>query len=269
MSLLIATVLDNRQVVPATFLLSLETPTLAQAGRPGQFVMVRCAGDYTYDPLLRRPLALHRIDREGGQVDLLVRVAGRGTAWLAARQPGDRLDLLGPLGQPFSLRDKTSNLLLVAGGMGIAPLRAVAEEALSRACAVVLALGARSSSELYPPQLLSPQIEVHVTTDDGSAGRCGPVIDLLADPDLDLLVWADQVMACGPRPMLACLPDLIRDRRLVWERDFAQVSLEERMACGIGACLGCVTPTRRGFQRVCREGPVFDLKDLVWDGAGA
>jgi dihydroorotate dehydrogenase electron transfer subunit len=224
--------------------------------------MVRCGEPGTSDPLLGRPLALHRIDRQAGHVELLVRVVGRGTAWLVVRQPGDPLEMLGPLGEGFALNRKTGNLLLVAGGMGIAPLRAVADEALEKGCSVVLAMGARTAGELYPAPLLPPQIEVHLATDDGSAGRRGLVSDLLSDPDLALLTWADQVMACGPNAMLDNLAEAIRAGRMRWRRGFAQVSLEERMACGVGACLGCVVRTRKGYQRVCREGPVFDLKDI-------
>lgn len=263
--MLSAVVLDNQQVMPATFLLRLQAPDLALAAQPGQFAMVRCAEEGALDPFLRRPLAFHRIDRVRGEVELLLRVVGRGTAWLATRRPGDGLDLMGPLGQGFSLRSQTEHLLLIAGGMGIAPLKAIAEQALGRGCAVVLALGARSRHELYPSALLPPQIELHLATDDGSAGVCGPVISLLSSSEPALLDWADQLMACGPRPMLACLPQVIQAGRLLWQRDFAQVSLEERMACGVGACLGCVVPTRWGMKRACRDGPVFDLKDVLWD----
>lgn len=254
---------EKQQVMPATFLLRLEAPALARAGRPGQFVMVRCADPRSTDPLLRRPLALHRLHPEQGSLELLVRVVGRGTAWLAARAPGDTFDLLGPLGQGFALPRPGRNLLLVAGGIGIAPLVAVADEALARGCAVVLALGARTAAELYPATLLPPEVELHVATDDGSAGRQATVIELLRDPDLGLLPWADQLMACGPRPMLVELSAAVRAGRLRWRTGFAQVSLEERMACGVGACLGCVVPTRQGYRRVCRDGPVFDLKDLL------
>jgi dihydroorotate dehydrogenase electron transfer subunit len=257
------TVLDNREVMPAVFLLRLRAPALARDGRPGQFVMARCAEEGSSDPFLRRPLALHRIARDQGEVELLVRVVGRGTGWLAVRRPGDSLDLFGPLGQGFVLERKARNFLLVAGGMGIAPLAALAEEALARDGAVVLALGAHTASELYPAVLLPPQVELHLATDDGSAGRRGLVTDLLADPGLALLSWADQMMACGPRPMLACLPGIVRAGRLRWRKGFAQIALEERMACGVGVCLGCVTSTRRGLLRVCQEGPVFDLHDLV------
>jgi dihydroorotate dehydrogenase electron transfer subunit len=265
MSLLTATVLDNDQVMPGTHLLRLQVPKLAHAGRPGQFVMVRCAEEGSYDPLLRRPLALHRLDREQGLVELLVRVVGRGTAWLAVRRPGDLLDLFGPLGKGFALDRKTRNLLLLAGGMGIAPLMAAADEGLARGCAVTLVLGARTQGELYPPALIPPQVEVHLATDDGSCGRACLAPAVLEDPDLGLLTWADQVLACGPRPMLAALAPVVRAGRLRPRAGFAQVSLEEAMACGVGVCLGCVVKTRKGLQRVCEEGPVFDLLDVVWE----
>lgn len=265
MSLHTATVLDNQEVIPGTFLLRLSAPAVALAGRPGQFVMVRCAEEGSFDPLLRRPLALHRLDREKGQVEVLVRVVGRGTGWLAVRRPDDLLDVLGPLGQGFTLQRRTRHLLLVAGGIGIAPLLALAEEGLQRRCAVVLALGARTSRELYPPALLPAAVEVHLATDDGSAGFHGPVTALLSDPNLALLSWADQLMACGPRPMLAELDRLVRAVRLRPRPGFAQVSLEERMACGVGACLGCVVATRHGYKRVCQEGPVFDLSEVLWE----
>jgi dihydroorotate dehydrogenase electron transfer subunit len=254
---------EKCQVMPATFLLRLEAPALAHAGQPGQFVMVRCAEGGSSDPLLRRPLALHRLLPQEGTVELLVRVVGRGTAWLAARAPGEALDLLGPLGQGFSLPARASNVLLVAGGMGIAPLVAVAEGALGQGCAVVLALGARTAAELYPASLLPPEVELHLATDDGSSGRRATVVDLLRDAELGLLHWADRLMGCGPRPMLAELAAAVRAGRLRWRAGFAQVSLEERMACGVGACLGCVVPTRKGYRRVCRDGPVFDLKELL------
>jgi len=265
MSLLVATVLDNEQVLPGVYLLRLRAPELASAGRPGQFVMVRCAEEGSYDPLLRRPLALHRLDRAAGEVELLVRVAGRGTAWLAVRQPGDPLDILGPLGRGFELDRRTRNLLLVAGGMGIAPLRAAADEGLARGCAVTLVLGARTRGELYPPALLPPPVEVHLATDDGSCGPACLVTDLLSDPETGLLSWADQLLACGPRLMLQALAPIVRAGRFRPRAGFAQVSLETAMACGVGACLGCVVQTRKGYQRVCQEGPVFDLRDIAWE----
>lgn len=265
MALLTVSVLENHELLPGTFLLRLQAPILARDGRPGQFLMVRCAEEGSYDPLLRRPLALHRLDRSRGEVELLVRVVGRGTGWLAVRRPGDPLDVLGPLGQGFRFERRTRNLLLVAGGMGIAPLFAAAEEGVARGWAVTLVLGARTRGELYPAERLPPQIEVHIATDDGSCGRPCLVTDLLDDPALGLLSWADQLLACGPRPMLAALDRAVRAARLRPRPGFAQVSLEESMACGVGVCLGCVVRTRNGTARVCQEGPVFDLREVVWE----
>jgi dihydroorotate dehydrogenase electron transfer subunit len=265
MSLHIATVLENMAVTPGTFLLRLRDSELGRTGRPGQFVMVRCAEESSHDPLLRRPLALHRLDRELGEVELLVRVVGRGTAWLALRRPGDPVDIFGPLGQGFALDRKTRNLLLVAGGMGIAPMMAVVDQGLARGCAVTLVLGARTQGELYPPALIPPQVEVHLATDDGSCGRACLAPAILQDPALGLLTWADQLLACGPRPMLAALAPIVRAGRLRPRAGFAQVSLEEAMACGVGVCLGCVVKTRKGLRRVCEDGPVFDLLDIVWE----
>lgn len=265
MALFNATILDNAPVMPGTYLLRLQAPELARAGRPGQFVMVRCADEGSADPLLRRPLALHRLEPGPGRVELLVRVVGRGTAWLAVRRAGEPLDILGPLGRGFSIEHKTRNLLLVAGGMGIAPLLAAADEGLARGCAVTLVLGARTQGELYPPALIPPPVEVHLATDDGSCGQSCLATAVLEDAALGLLPWADQVLACGPRPMLAALAAVVRAGRLRPRAGFAQVALESAMACGVGVCLGCVVRTHKGLQRVCEDGPVFDLLDVVWE----
>lgn len=278
------------QVAPGLHLLRLQAPWLAQAARPGQFVHVRCGG--SYDPLLRRPLSVHRVARrsarEGdevarpqgerlgaapalaadihesdratvgrllaGEVALLFRVAGRGTAWLAARKPGDEVDVLGPLGRPFAISPSSRRLLLVAGGVGVAPLVMLAEEALAGGLAVALAAGARKAADIYPSHLLPPEVEYRVATEDGSAGQRGLVTELLPD----LLDWADEVCACGPLPMLAALKRL--PRRLGSAR--VQASLEGHMGCALGVCYGCVVETRRGPQRVCQDGPVFDLDQL-------
>ena len=256
----IVTITGRDELAPDIIVLRLRAPWLAQAGRSGQFVHIRCGTGY--DPLLRRPISLLRVGKAGeergglaaDEVALLVQVIGRGSAWLAERRVGEGLDVLGPLGRGFALEPAASHLLLVGGGVGVAPLVLLADEALARGVAVTLVMGARSAAGIYPARLLPAEVEYAVTTEDGSLGRQGMVTDALPD----LLPWADQVCACGPLPMLHALkrlPGLTVAKR-------AQVSLEEHMGCGAGVCYGCVVDTRQGRRRVCHEGPVFYLDDV-------
>jgi dihydroorotate dehydrogenase electron transfer subunit len=162
--------------------------------------------------------------------------------------------VLGPLGKGFDLAGITRRALLIAGGIGIVPLVALAESAIRNGVVVTLAAGFRSADRVFPASLLSPEVEYLVATDDGTRGFSGFVTEL-ARP---LVPWADQIFACGPTPMLKATA------RLGARREMVQLSLEERMACGMGVCLGCVVPTRHGLRRVCRDGPVFRLSDLDW-----
>ncbi|MCL4464615.1 MAG: dihydroorotate dehydrogenase electron transfer subunit [Chloroflexi bacterium] len=249
------------ELAPGTVLLRLRAPALARAARAGQFVHVRC-GD-SHDPLLRRPISLHRVgvagaDRGGLQPDevaLLLQVVGRGSAWLAQRRLGDELDVLGPLGRGFRPEPKAGHLLLVGGGLGVAPLVMLADEAVRAGLAVTLAMGTRTAAGVFPARLLPEEVEYAVATEDGSLGQKGLVTDLLPA----LLPWSDQVFACGPWPMLRALRRLLQ----LTPAKRAQVSLEERMGCGVGVCYGCVVETRHGRRRVCHDGPVFNLDDVV------
>lgn len=252
-------VIALEEVAWRTFELRLRAPWLADSARPGQFVYVSC-GD-GWDPLLRRPFSLHRLRRTGaaspvrlgeGEAAVLFRLVGRGTDWLSERKTGDLVSVLGPLGHGFSLAATTRNLLLVAGGLGVAPLVMLADEAVKRGLAVTLAAGYRTGLEVYPAELLPEEVEYLVATEDGTRGRRGLVTELLAEP----WQWADQVCACGPNPMLAALRGLPGNP--------VQVSLEEHMGCGLGVCYGCVVETRHGLRRVCHDGPVFDLDEVVW-----
>jgi dihydroorotate dehydrogenase electron transfer subunit len=257
-----ATVIANAAVARDVFVLRLEEPSQAREVSPGQFVHLRCAaGATTYDPLLRRPLSVLRtgtcpinpLPRE--QYDVLYAVVGRGTDWLSQRRPGEHLDVLGPLGRPFTLERATRRLLLVGGGVGIVPLVALAEEAIHRRLTVTLVAGFRTADQAYPAAELPPEVEYVVTTDDRSAGRPGRVTEHLAE----YLSWADQLCACGPVPMLQALARLPLPRGLP-----VQVAMEAQMGCAMGVCLGCVVPTRHGYQRVCRDGPVFPLEEMGW-----
>jgi dihydroorotate dehydrogenase electron transfer subunit len=214
--------------------------------------MVRCGEGLEYQ--LRRPLSIHQLD--GNKFALLFNVAGKGTRWLSQCQVGDNLDLLGPLGNGYSIHPGSHNLLLVAGGIGIAPVVFLTQQALNRGCSVKLLLGAVNASQLYPQYLLPPEVKPITTTEDGTAGKKGMITDILPD----FIGRADQVFACGPSSMyqtMARMPELSNKP--------IQISLEVRMGCGLGICYGCTVKTKSGLKQVCKDGPIFNLDDILWE----
>ena len=255
-------VLARAEVGDLGVVLQIAAPGIAAQARAGQFVHVRPGP--RFDPLLRRPYSFNRIDRAGGEIELIVKPLGAGGEFIAARRPGDALDLLGPLGSAFVIHRATKNLLLVAGGTGIAPMRVLAEQEAARRN-VTLVMGGRSIQYLWPSRLLPPGVEYVTTTDDGSFGIRGRVTDALGT----LLPWADQLCACGPWPMLAAIGRL-RDEAERASAVFpgrntlleAQIAVEQHMGCAMGVCRACVVVTAGGNARVCREGPVFPLGEL-------
>lgn len=232
---------ENRVVSGNTRLMVLDGKLDA---RPGQFLQVRVSG--TFDPLLRRPLSIH--DAGGGEVRLLYREVGRGTALLAGKRPGEFLDVLGPLGNGFPAVNG-ENAVLVAGGLGMAPLYFLARRLFEAGKQVYFLLGARQAADVYIPDKLPGLVRrLLVATEDGSMGTRGMVTDLLAG----LSQKQATVFCCGPWSMMEEVTRLCAQRG--WQ---SYVSLEARMACGVGACQGCVVLTARGYRRVCADGPVF------------
>ena len=248
-----SSVISNDEIMPGVYLIWLESLDIEPAAQPGQFVMVRC-GDY----LLPRPLSIHRLADKGGKLALLFNVMGKGTHWLSQRKPGENIDLFGLLGNGFSTQPTSRNLLLVAGGIGVAPLYFVAQEAIKKGCSVKLLYGTPNRHR-YPEDLLPPQIELVSATEDGTIGRKGMVTDFLPD----FISWADQVFACGPIPMYRDMAR--RKRELALDEKPVHISLEVRMGCGLGVCYGCTVKTKNGLKQVCRDGPVFDLEDILWN----
>jgi dihydroorotate dehydrogenase electron transfer subunit len=259
------TVTANTEIGQLGALLAVSAPQIAATARAGQFVHVRPG--HGWDPLLRRPYSFCRIDRRGGEVELIVKPLGPGGEWIAERREGDTLDLLGALGSSFVIRRDTRNLLLVAGGTGIAPIRVLAEQEAQRRNVTVV-MGGRSVAHLWPSDRLPPSVEYVTTTDDGTFGTKGRVTDVLPD----LVAWADQLCACGPWAMLAAIgrlrasgersPSTFPGRRTLLE---AQIAVEQHMGCAMGVCRACVIVTAGGNARVCREGPVFDLGDVAFE----
>jgi dihydroorotate dehydrogenase electron transfer subunit len=231
----------------------LDSPPIASQAQPGQFVMVRCGDGEEFQ--LRRPFSIHQL--EGKRLALLFNVVGRGTHWLSKRQSGDSLDLLGPLGNGYTIHPDSKNLLLVAGGIGVAPLVFLAQKASKPGGSVTLLLGAQTKSQLYPKNLISPEVKLITATEDGSAGKRGMITDLLPE----YINWADQIFACGPPSMYQSMA-----AQKFLKKKPVQISLEVRMGCGLGVCYGCTIKTKSGLKQVCKDGPVFDLNDVLWDG---
>ena len=247
-----ASVIANSEIMPRVHLIWLESPQIVSDTKPGQFFMVRCGED----TLLRRPLSVHQLD--SNNLAFLFSVEGKGTHWLSKRQVGNRIDLFGPLGNGYSIHPDSQNLLLLAGGVGIAPLRFLADEAIEQGKTVTLLMGTQTSGHLYPESLLPLGIASAKATEDGTVGYRGMITDLLSD----YIDWADQVFACGPFPMYHAMVDKY------WKflnNKPVQVSLEVRMGCGFGVCYGCTVKTRNGLKQVCRNGPVFDLDEILWN----
>lgn len=257
MKLINAAVISNCEVLPNIYLMSVRVPEIALIARPGQYVMVRCGEGY--DMPLRRPLGIHRISKDG--ISLLYTVVGRGTEWLSQRKAGERVDLFGPLGKGFEIYPSSRNLLLVAGGVGVAPLLALAEHAKVSGLKFKLVIGEKNAAKIYPERLLPSGIKPVVTTEDGSLGQKGMVTDILPK----LIPAADQIFVCGPLPMYRAIAKM--GSKLVNKP--TQVLLETVLGCGVGACLSCSIETRQGRKLVCKDGPVFEFSDILWDKMAA
>ncbi len=241
-------------VAPGFCRLSLEAPKIAAAARPGQFVQV-----YMFSgrrPMLPRPFSIFNANPGQGQISFFIEVKGPGTAMLAAAKKNETWSLLGPLGNGFPAMPEGS--LLVAGGAGIAPLVFLAASTQKER---LLIYGAPSATMLTCPSsdLDLPGLITLEATEDGSRGEKGTAPELLAVK----IKEASAVFSCGPCGMLAAVKSLCVSHGVPgW------VSVEERMACGIGACVGCVIKTGNGYRRVCKDGPVFPVEEVVFDEQG-
>ena len=254
-----AKVLLHRPAGRGYYRLVLLAPALAAAAAPGHFVMLRVSANL--DPLLARPFGISSVISKKS-IELYYRVAGRGTTLLTTVKPGQMLDLLGPLGNGFPVPDKAATPLLVAGGSGFPPLLYFAARYGKQAR---LFVGSRDKDCLPPAAVMkdlrSRTKAVHYATEDGSRGTCGFVTDTLAG----YLARSSRggtpvIYACGPHAMLASVSRLAAEHSIP-----CYVSMEERMACGLGVCMGCsVSMKAGGYKRVCKEGPVFDAKDIMW-----
>jgi dihydroorotate dehydrogenase electron transfer subunit len=237
--LLEAAVTATRQVARDMFVVAMHAPEIAVSVRAGEFVNL----GWSPGPLLRRPFSVYRVN--GEQIEIVLKAVGDGTSKLLAMTPGDRLSCLGPLGHGFDLKPGPRSVLLISGGLGVAPMPIAAKEAKAVGMRVTWVHGARSSDELCSE---SEGDDVIWATDDGSKGFAGTAV--AAAPDADL------VLACGPNRMLSAVADR-------WPE--ALVAVETYMGCGTGVCLGCAVPLKRGgYDRACKEGPVYRAGEIDW-----
>ena len=250
-----ARAVSQEQIAEGIFSLILQTEKIASSARPGQFVSVYCAQN---SRLLPRPISICDADPAAGQIRLVYRVAGKGTEEFSALRAGGSIRILGPLGNGFPLERMTQEktALLVGGGIGIPPMLALARALPGNKEAV---LGFRDRQFLTDD--LKKYANVRIATEDGSAGTKGNVLDVIRGEKLK----ADVIYACGPTPMLRALAQYAGEHRIE-----CYVSLEERMACGIGACLACVCKTREtdehsrvNNRRICADGPVFRTDEII------
>ena len=252
--LLDLTVVSNERLSDRHILLKLTSSAPLPEMIPGQFVQVRI--DHSPSTFLRRPISINYVDRSRNELWLLVALVGDGTRTLAALGSGDVVNCLLPLGNGFTLPSSSDeSLLLVGGGVGIAPLLFFGREAKDRGARVSFLLGARTASDLLELDLFKDLGNVYVTTEDGSAGERGFVTNHSV---LSREVFT-RISMCGPTPMMKAVAAYARKTGTACE-----ASLENMMACGLGACLCCVEKTTEGNLRVCQDGPVFDIQKLLW-----
>lgn len=265
-----AKILFNKPISAGLYHMGLVCPDIAAKIQPGQFLMVRIKD--SLDPLLRRPFAVHRLysNDPSGSFEMLYKVVGRGTELLTSMQGGDALNLLGPLGRGFRLPKQKESVLMVAGGIGIAPLPYLAETLATSDCEgpFVLWFGGKTSADLVCVQHFSDLgFEVQLVTEDGSEGRKGLVTGHLEQWLTKQDELPQVIYSCGPYPMQRSVAEMATRLGIA-----SQLSMEALMGCGVGACLSCSLRCRppEGAQsphyaNVCQDGPVFDGEEIVWD----
>ena len=242
-----------KNVADNIFVLSMAAPRISSLVKSGQFVNIRI--EDSTEPLLRRPFSVYR--REGENIEILFNVIGRGTACLSHKVAGEELDVLGPLGVPFSLAgEEFRTALLVGGGLGVAPLPLATDALLDAGKDIQTFIGARSAGSLALSHLKNP----HIATDDGSRGHHGTIVDLVRKTLTKERFKSPKIFGCGPTPMLRALAQLARQMDIPCE-----VSLEGPMGCGFGICQGCpveLVGQEKKYALMCKDGPVFDIRKI-------
>lgn len=257
-----AVILSNEQVGPRLHLMVLRAPEIAEKVKPGQFVHVKIPR--MEDHILRRPFSIYAADPTAGTVDILYQVVGYGSDHMTTLEPGLVAEMIGPVGHGWAPPEGTKKALLVAGGVGAAPLFMLAEHLRAGGVELDVVLGAQTEAALvcrcrYEDMLGECPA---CATDDGSYGRAGFCTSLVQEA-LEAAASAgaqyDYLAVCGPEPLMKIVAGMASDAGV-----YCQISMEKRMACGVGACLSCVVDTVNGKKRSCVDGPVFEANEVVW-----
>lgn len=247
-------IVENCRLNERYFLLKVEREKPLPDILPGQFVNILVKDSPT--TFLRRPISVNLVDREKNQLWLLIAIAGEGTRHLSRLQAGDLLDVLYPLGNCFTIPENTSEkVLLTGGGVGTAPMLYLGKTLKEKGFSPVFLLGARKAKDLLQLDEFSKWGTVCTTTEDGSYGEPG----FVTQHSILRKEQFDHIFVCGPTPMMRAMARYAKEHTIDCE-----VSLENKMACGVGACLCCVEKTIDGNECVCTKGPVFNIKELLW-----
>jgi dihydroorotate dehydrogenase electron transfer subunit len=265
-------VITNERIKKLYFLLTIYSPPIANEIRAGQFIMLKISHDHF--PILRRPFSIYKTfplnypeKKRKGCLQILYKLIGKGTQRMSEFRNGQKINLIGPLGNGFSFPPLPSSpsVILMGGGVGIVSLYSLAEVLDTHKFSFSVLIGGKTKDDILCKEDFEKldNSKIYISTEDGSMGYKGTVIDLFLSRQKKLKRTETQyIYSCGPMDMLKLLANIIKFRKVI-----CQASLEARMGCGFGACWGCVVKTNdqtRPYQRVCKEGPVFNLGDIVW-----
>jgi dihydroorotate dehydrogenase electron transfer subunit len=256
-------ILSVKNLSGAIYLMRLHSPAIAQNVQPGQFVNLKVNNEFI--PLLRKPFSVCRRDQREGWIEVLWKIVGKGTEIMARCQPGERLSVLGPLGRGFIIHPELELAILVAGGLGVAPLPFLCAEMLKAGKKVEVFLGAKSEPELALVQeFIEMGVEVFVATEDGSVGNPGLVTEILIERLKRSLPQRVNLFSCGPTGFLNRMIQITESFNLE-----GQMAIETMMGCGFGICVGCPVrvrdprPGERLYKLTCIDGPVFDAREVI------
>ena len=255
-----AELINKEQLTSDIYKISVKAPGIIEDAKPGNFIEIRVS-DQT-EPFLRRPISIYNLDRENGILEFIFQVKGKGTEILAKKKIGDLIDIVGPLGYGTFKYENYNNLAIIGGGIGVFPLYELAKCAKKDNKNVNIYLGFRNKEYVVlEDEFKNVSDNLTITTDDGSYSEKGFAINFL-ERDIEA-GKVDSIYACGPLPMLKAVQKLAVEKNIP-----CQISLEEKMACGLGVCLGCAVKTAKSpkdapeYWHVCKAGPVFQAKDV-------